>query len=123
MNSLKFLRFWFPVIVYSGMIFMASSIEGADTPELFSHFDKVLHVLEYAVYGFLVQRALINSNNNLSINFLLFFSILICLLYGLSDEYHQTFVLGRQADISDLIADTLGGLLGSLAYLKIKHKS
>ena len=37
-----------------------------------------------------------------------------CLLYALSDEIHQIYVPGRSFQFSDLLVDTLGGLLGIL---------
>ena len=51
----------------------------------------------------------------------------ICsLLYGISDEYHQSFVPGREAGVADAIADTIGGFLGVWIYLfrqeRIKNK-
>ena len=33
-------------------------------------------------------------------------------MYGFSDEIHQRFVPGRVADVRDLIADTIGALVG-----------
>ena len=38
-------------------------------------------------------------------------------LYGLSDEFHQSFVSGRNASILDSIADTIGGVVGGCMYL------
>lgn len=40
---------------------------------------------------------------------------LLAALYGCSDEWHQSFVPGRMLDGFDLLADTLGALLGALA--------
>ena len=36
----------------------------------------------------------------------------LTVLYGLSDEIHQRFVPGRVADVRDLMADTIGALVG-----------
>lgn len=38
-------------------------------------------------------------------------------VYGIADELHQSFTPGRSCSVYDWIADTLGGALGSLAYL------
>ena len=38
-------------------------------------------------------------------------TVLFCLTYGLSDEFHQRFVPGRFSGVDDLVFDTLGGLL------------
>lgn len=43
------------------------------------------------------------------------------LLYGLTDEYHQSLVPGREADVLDLLADTVGGLLGAITYIVIEN--
>ncbi|MCC7032400.1 MAG: VanZ family protein [Acidobacteria bacterium] len=39
----------------------------------------------------------------------------IAVLYGVSDEWHQSFVPGRMADVRDVIADALGAALGLAA--------
>jgi VanZ family protein len=37
--------------------------------------------------------------------------VVICVLYGISDEYHQSFVAGRHSDWLDLRNDTIGAAL------------
>lgn len=37
------------------------------------------------------------------------------ILYAISDEYHQSFVPGREASFRDVSIDTLGGISGVLA--------
>ncbi len=39
----------------------------------------------------------------------------IAVLYGLSDEYHQSFIAGRSPAIEDAVSDGLGALVGLLA--------
>lgn len=43
------------------------------------------------------------------------------ILYAVSDEYHQSFILGREATFDDIIVDVLGGLVG-LVGIKILTK-
>jgi len=43
-------------------------------------------------------------------------------LYGLSDEVHQSFTLGRSANVGDIVADGFGSLIGAFCYLKILLK-
>ena len=38
----------------------------------------------------------------------------VAMLYGLSDEYHQSFVSGRCASLEDAVADGMGALIGAL---------
>jgi VanZ family protein len=42
-------------------------------------------------------------------------SLLFTILYGAVDELHQTIVPGRFPDLRDLLADSLGALVCSLA--------
>jgi VanZ family protein len=43
-------------------------------------------------------------------------SILVSILYGATDEYHQLHVPGRSASVYDLAANALGGLSYSLYW-------
>ncbi len=45
---------------------------------------------------------------------LFFLTMLICALYALSDEYHQSFIAGRSPQLSDVIVDCCGSLSGTL---------
>lgn len=43
-----------------------------------------------------------------------FVAIGFCSLYGATDEWHQSFVIGRNADVLDWLADTIGTSLAML---------
>ncbi len=45
--------------------------------------------------------------------------LLICILYALSDEFHQTFVPGRGPQIKDVLIDGAGAVVGSSLYAAI----
>ncbi len=110
----KFLRFWFPVFLYSGIIFYASSLPDLKPPLEIKNVDKIIHVFEYFPFGFLLARAFLQQWPAVK----LWQVVTICsLLYGISDEYHQSFVPGREAGVIDAIADTIGGFLGVWIYL------
>lgn len=53
-------------------------------------------------------------------------TLLFCFLYACSDEYHQTFVIGRTGSFTDVLIDTSGALVGcliiSLVYYLVKRK-
>lgn len=40
--------------------------------------------------------------------------VLLCTLYGMTDEYHQLFVEGRTTDYQDLLHDALGAITAVL---------
>lgn len=43
-------------------------------------------------------------------------TLLICFLFALGDEYHQTFVNGRTGQMLDVLIDSTGAFLGILVY-------
>ena len=77
----------------------------------------MLHLVEYAILGYLIARAVkYSSNLKLSRQFRIF-AVCATVLYGLSDEFHQYFVSGREAEILDLLADGAGAFLWQM-FLK-----
>lgn len=117
---LKFLKFWFPVFLYSGIIFCISSVPDLGVPSGIPNLDKLVHIVEYMIFGVLLARALTDQWPGLNI---LQVATVCSLLYGLSDEFHQSFVPGREAGLPDLIADTIGGFLGAYIYLFFKNRN
>ena len=59
---MKFLRFWFPVFFYCGIIFGVSAIPSVQLPPAIPYFDKFVHAVEYALLAGLLARAVINTN-------------------------------------------------------------
>lgn len=47
---------------------------------------------------------------------LICFSLIFCVFYAATDEFHQLFVLGRSARILDVFIDSCGSFLGILFY-------
>jgi VanZ family protein len=43
--------------------------------------------------------------------------------YGAIDEFHQSFVPGRDCNVWDWLADTLGAFLGALAVMLLMIKT
>lgn len=77
--------------------------------------DKILHAGAYFIMGVLAWRSFKSVFNSSII--LALFSIIFCSLYGISDEWHQSFVEERSPDIADWLADTCGaGLAVFLVY-------
>lgn len=118
MSKLKMLRFWFPVFLYSGIIFYMSSLVKVNVPLSDWNFDKIYHIVEYIPFGFLVYRAVYRTQAQPDKHRVLKIALLSSFCYGLSDEIHQLYVPGRSSSGVDLLADTVGGFIGAFIYFK-----
>ena len=47
-------------------------------------------------------------------------AFLICGLYAISDEIHQLYVQGRSGQVSDVLIDSSGALVGILSIVAIR---
>ncbi|HEY0377830.1 MAG TPA: VanZ family protein [Pyrinomonadaceae bacterium] len=77
---------------------------------------KVAHFLEYGILAFLAARAFSSSPGPFLRRRWFLISLLLVVIYSLSDEYHQSFVPSRGASIYDSLIDTLGGLTALLLF-------
>jgi len=110
MNEKSVLRYWLPPVLWMGVIFILSA-----QPTLPEYPDSLLdlilkksaHVMEYGLLAFLLWRALSPGRGALSRPALVT-AFLVSVLYALSDEYHQTFVPGRQGRLMDVGIDCGG---------------
>lgn len=109
-------RPWLLLAGYALVIFIQSSLPspalGPDVPGQ----DKVLHLAAYGLMGYLACRAFATLRGLRTLRWVCLAGVLFSILFGLSDEWHQAFVPGRQADGWDWAADSLGAILGALVY-------
>ena len=83
---------------------------------------KLAHVTEYFVLALTVSLPLYTYGIRNKYLFLL--TILICVCFAASDEYHQSFVAGRGPSVKDVGIDSIGVLLETFVlwcWLKITH--
>jgi VanZ family protein len=117
----RFINYWLPVIAWCLLIFGQSAFATPDIGPPWPFFDKMAHTGIYALLGLLLCRALNTLAGWDARTFrLLVTATLLTALYGLSDEWHQSFVPERHAEAADLLADLLGGLIGSGLFLLIR---
>ena len=118
----KLFYLWAPVFFYGTLIFFLSSF-----PFHFSlfqkaeknHADKLVHVVEYGVLGFLLARALWRHGIFWRSAGRIFGVVLVLgALYGASDEVHQRFVPYRDCSAADLATDAAGVMLGTVLWIK-----
>jgi VanZ family protein len=77
---------------------------------------KAGHFSEYAVLAVLARRAFITSSHAFLRRYWFQLGLLLVVLYGLLDEFHQSFVPSRTASIYDSAIDIAGGLTVLLCF-------
>jgi VanZ family protein len=99
-----------PAVLTAGAIFSVSSLVQIELPlELISFNDLLFHGAAYFFFGLTLMLAAYPWNASLDYPLHVYGILgLIGVLYGLSDEIHQSFVPNRTCTISDLLADSLG---------------
>ena len=98
-----------PWILMMTTISVQSSISDISLPDIgFDLMDKLLHFLVFGFLGILMVRGFhlqpLISNKLTGYIFI----IILGLLFSAIDEWHQSFVPGRTADIWDWVADSAG---------------
>jgi len=113
---------WGPAVLVMGLIFAASSTSGSEIPD-FGYLDYVAkkggHLIGYALLGAAFIYALNHDGSSSRIRF--FTAGILAFLYAVTDEWHQSFVPGRNPDARDICIDMLGAILGiALMYRAVK---
>ena len=107
------------LFLYCLFIYWLSDQPILPVPSLFSFQDKILHAGAYFIMGVLAWRSFKHLLTKPIILALL--SVTFCSLYGISDEWHQSFVVGRFSDIADWLADTSGAGLAVFLLYKLNQ--
>jgi VanZ family protein len=75
---------------------------------------KVVHLIEYGLLYYFFWWAITKTTTyDQTESFVL--ALALTVLYGLTDEFHQIFVVCRTASLVDVVADGAGACLTSLA--------
>jgi len=113
-----------PAILVMIALFKLSTLPGND-PFLNSiHLgDKIEHFIAYFVLGITFCIWIPSKKWFAKLFVYGVLVVFLCTLFGASDEYHQSFVPGRSADLYDLTVDLAGGIVAVFMYflfLKVK---
>jgi VanZ family protein len=137
MNFKFFIKYWLPLLLWLGMIFVSSTdlmsaehtsrfivpflrwLKPDISPETLAsiHFivRKGAHLGEYAVLAVLLFRAVASLTHLKWPTSILNAGVWVtCLLVAATDEFHQTFIQSRGASVRDVVIDSSGALLGLL---------
>ena len=78
---------------------------------------KLAHFTEYTLLGFFTARAFAAYKKPLA------WSAVTCIAYSITDELHQLLVPGRSCELTDILIDSTGIILGTLIYCLIhRHR-
>lgn len=102
------LRDWLPPLGVAATIFFASTQSNIPGPSI-EGIDKVVH---FSIYGLLATLIVRLGRTPLAP----WLSIFLVSLYGVSDEWHQSFTPGRSVEFADWLADTLGAASAVALY-------
>lgn len=108
-------------VAYMGVLYYLSSIPASQLGRLgiFGRLglrlsDKLIHGIAYAVLAFLLYLAL-SQGWRVSPALSGAWAWILSVVYGVTDEYHQSFVPGREPSFGDLVADAVGAAAALLA--------
>jgi VanZ family protein len=133
MNFVRNFKYWVPALLWMSFIFWMSTgtFSAENTSWIVEHIlgllmpslsqekvdmihwviRKLGHVTEYFILGILLFRAFRSGSRELRIRRWAFSSLLVAMLYAVSDEFHQSFVATRTTSCFDVGMDTLGAIL------------
>jgi VanZ family protein len=105
---------WVPVVAWMAVVFFFSSLSNLGRAARVP--DWISHPIEYGLGAVLLCRALAGERRGpLPMSTALTATLLVT-AYGVTDEYHQSFVPGRTSDFADVIKDLAGAATASLLY-------
>ena len=110
------------VIFWALLIFSISSIPHLSNPvPRFKIVDKVIHYIEFGIFGYLLMSALVPTERSLWRKRTAL-ACIIGVLYGFFDETYQSMVPGRAADPYDVAADVLGVLTAVVLWIVLHRR-
>lgn len=108
---------WIPALAWMAMIFFMSHQSGSNLNSVLPWFQRLFpfmqdfnwgHFVAYFVLALTFYWALGRTYANIRGRLIV---VLLCVLYGMTDEIHQLFVSGRTADWIDLRNDAIGAFI------------
>ena len=113
-----------PMLIVMGTIFFLSHKTGDEIQlPAFAYSDLVAHMLIYAALGCAIIYAWSTKFKAYQPINVVCYTVVFCLLYGVSDEFHQSFVPGRYVSAMDVVADTVGAVIICTGWWVYSKKS
>ncbi len=107
---------WTPLFIFSLFIVLIATLTPGNGKIAGNYLDKVAHFLMFAFLAYQSLKAVVDTKNIPDL-------LLGCILLGFLTEFLQQFIPGRNMDIYDGIADTLGIACAYYFYKSTKNES
>lgn len=101
---------WGPALAWAAAIFVLSSFSHLPSPP---GNDKTHHLVAYAILGAALVWGFTDRAPRRTTWGIALAAVLLASVYGVSDEFHQGFVPGREVSVLDWVADTAGGAVAA----------
>ena len=109
---------WGPAALWAAVLFLLSESSGLGY-SLPAGADKLVHGVLFLILGLSLAWGKESTGSNLPGPLFLLMGV----GYGAFDEWHQSFVPGRNASVGDWAADSAGVMLGLLLFSSISSRS
>ena len=97
---------------------IGSSLKGTSIPKSYIFtFDKLIHIVEYFIFGLLLHFSIVGSAK-----YSIILSLILGTFYSFMDELYQSTVYARNASGFDVIADLIGLILSAF-FVKLYFNS
>jgi VanZ family protein len=107
-------RYLPPLLIYA-LIFALSTLPASALPSGIPDF--IPHFIEYGLLSFFIARAFSGRIDMAKVALI----IVISMILGILDEFHQSFVPGRFCSVADLLVDFAGICAAVFLYSRIKR--
>jgi hypothetical protein len=104
---------WIVVAIIAIAIFYISSLTFGKGGGGFGWMTVAYHFLAFFSLAFFLLPSIVKGKNK----GMILVAIIIAIMYGVSDEFHQLFVPGRSCNFPDVMVDSCGILLAGLIYV------
>ncbi len=100
---------WGPAALWAAVLFLLSELPGTGV-SLPADTDKLVHGGLYLILGLSLAWGKARTGSGVLV------VVLMGVGYGALDEWHQSFVPGRDVSVGDWAADSIGAMLGLLLF-------
>jgi VanZ family protein len=113
---------WPLVLAWMALIFALSSIPNEIRgPESRVPYDKIAHFVEFGVLAFLVAWIVARVRGMPVGGTAAVIGVAAAVVYGVTDEWHQAYVPGRDPSWEDLATDAAGAVVGVVVAVVVSR--